>query len=133
MNFKITLLRNIILQTLVDIKLLPAFSLYAEQFRTVLEQQANPNYELKQVRLKLKQMDRKLFEAVITQTRKLSPAADGGGPQFCETSRFTYFPDNGITDGGGVVCLTCKLPCPQRRIQWREEWRLLGCYAVWLL
>jgi hypothetical protein len=36
---------------------------------------------------------------------KAIPVTDRGRPQGCETSRFTHFLDNRVTDGGGVVSL----------------------------
>jgi hypothetical protein len=47
---------------------------------------------------------------------KAIPVTDRGGPQGCETSRFSHFLDNRLTDGGKVVSLQRRPPFTPRKI-----------------
>jgi hypothetical protein len=47
---------------------------------------------------------------------KLSLLTDREGPQGCETSRFSLFLDNRLTDGGEVRALRAGRPLPPRKI-----------------
>jgi hypothetical protein len=47
---------------------------------------------------------------------KAIPVTGRRGPQGCETSRLTYFPDNRLIDGGEVVILTLWPPLTPRKI-----------------
>jgi hypothetical protein len=61
------------------------------------------------------------------QKGKAIPLTGRGGPQGCETSRFPYFLDNRLTDGGEVVSLTRR---PSALYPQEDSWYLFLLVAV---
>jgi hypothetical protein len=53
-----------------------------------------------------------------TTKGKAIPVTGRGGPWGCETSRFPYFLDNRLTDGGEVVSLSRRPPFTPQEGPW---------------